>query len=51
MRWCGHARITLSIVLRSGIGDGIVAPARDFAEWVPFRPGEPPNMGQFFWRD
>ncbi len=42
---------SLSIVLRSDVRDGIVAPPRDFTDWVPFRPVELPNMGQFFWRD
>ena len=45
------ATSSLSIVMRSRFQDGIVAPPRDFTEWVPFRPPEPPNMGRFFWRD
>jgi hypothetical protein len=45
------AMSSLSIVLRSDVNDGIIAPPRDFNEWVPFHPAEPPNMGRFFWRD
>ena len=42
---------SLSIVLRSNFKNGVVAPPRDFTEWVPFHPLEPPDMGRFFWRD
>jgi hypothetical protein len=45
------AMSSLSIVLRSKANDGIVAPPRDFTEWVPFQPVAPPNMGQFYWHD
>jgi hypothetical protein len=40
-----------SLVLRSRRGDGIVAPPRTFTDWVPFPPTQPPNLGQFYWRD
>ena len=40
-----------SLALRSKSGDAVVAPPRDFTEWVPFPPREPPNIGLFFWRD
>lgn len=40
-----------SLVLRSKRGDGIVAPPRTFTDWVPFPPSQPPNLGQFYWRD
>jgi hypothetical protein len=40
-----------SLALRSKPGDAVVAPPKDFTEWVPFPPREPPNIGLFFWRD
>jgi hypothetical protein len=40
-----------SMLLRSKPSDGVLAPPRDFTEWVPFRPQELPNMGRFYWRD
>jgi hypothetical protein len=40
-----------SLALRSKFGDAVVAPPKDFTEWVPFPPQEPPNIGLFFWRD
>jgi hypothetical protein len=40
-----------SLILRSRRGDGVVAPPRDYTDWVPFPPTEPPNLGQFYWRD
>jgi len=40
-----------SLLLRSKPSDGVLAPPRDFTEWVPFPPQELPNMGRFYWRD
>jgi hypothetical protein len=40
-----------SLLLRGKPGDGVLAPPRDFTEWVPFPPQEPPNLGRFYWRD
>jgi len=40
-----------SLALRSKSDDAVVAPPKDFTEWVPFPPREPPNIGLFFWRD
>jgi hypothetical protein len=40
-----------SLALRSKADDAVVAPPKDFTEWVPFPPREPPNIGLFFWRD
>jgi len=40
-----------SLALRSKPGDAVVAPPKDFTEWVPFPPRQPPNIGLFFWRD
>ena len=40
-----------SLALRSRLSDAVVAPPKDFTEWVPFPPREPPNIGLFFWRD
>lgn len=40
-----------SLILRSKRGDGVVVPPRSFTDWVPFPPTEPPNLGQFYWRD
>lgn len=40
-----------SLALRSKDKDGIIVPPRDFNEWLPFPPEEPPNMGRFYWRD
>ncbi len=40
-----------SLALRSKATDAIVLPPRDFTEWVPFTPLEPPNMGRFYWHD
>jgi hypothetical protein len=42
---------TQSLALRSKADDAVVAPPRGFDEWVPFPPREPPNIGQFFWRN
>jgi hypothetical protein len=42
---------TQSLLLRGRPSDGVLAPPRDFTEWVPFPPQEPPNMGRFYWRD
>ena len=40
-----------SLLLRSRPGDGIIAPPRDFTEWTPFPPSQPPDIGKFVWRD
>ena len=40
-----------SLLLRGKPSDGVLAPPRDFTEWVPFPPQELPNMGRFYWRD
>jgi len=40
-----------SLALRSKPADAVVAPPKDFTEWVPFPPQEPPNLGRFYWRD
>ncbi|MFI4999516.1 MAG: hypothetical protein ACHQK9_06520 [Reyranellales bacterium] len=40
-----------SLLLRSKRDDAIMQPPRDFTEWVPFTPLEPPNTGRFFWRE
>jgi hypothetical protein len=42
---------TQSLVLRSKYGDAIVVPPKDFSDWVPFPPLEPPNIGRFYWRE
>ena len=42
---------TQSLALRSRQGDGIILPPKDFKDWVPFPPSQPPNIGRFFWRD
>ena len=42
---------TQSLALRSKADDAVLAPPRGFDEWVPFPPREPPNIGQFFWRN
>ncbi|MBV8392417.1 MAG: hypothetical protein JOY81_04470 [Alphaproteobacteria bacterium] len=42
---------TQSLVLRGKYGDGIVLTPKGFADWVPFPPLEPPNIGRFYWRD
>lgn len=40
-----------SMLMRGAPTDGVIAPPRDFTEWVPFSPQELPNMGRFYWRD
>jgi hypothetical protein len=40
-----------SLLLRGKPSDGVLAPPRDFTEWLPFPPQELPNMGRFYWRD
>jgi hypothetical protein len=40
-----------SLLMRGKPTDGVLAPPRDFTEWVPFPPTELPNMGRFYWRD
>jgi hypothetical protein len=40
-----------SLALREDPGDGVVVPPRDFKDWVPFPPLEPPNLGRFYWHD
>jgi hypothetical protein len=40
-----------SLLVRGKPTDGVLAPPRDFTEWVPFPPTELPNMGRFYWRD
>jgi len=40
-----------SMLMRGKPTDGVLAPPRDFTEWVPFPPQELPNMGRFYWRD
>ena len=40
-----------SLVMRSKEGDGVIAPPKTFTDWVPFPPGNPPNLGRYFWRD
>jgi hypothetical protein len=40
-----------SLLLRSKPSDGVLAPPRDFTDWVPFPPQELPNLGRFYWRD
>jgi hypothetical protein len=40
-----------SMLMRGKPTDGVIAPPRDFTEWVPFPPQELPNMGRFYWRD
>jgi hypothetical protein len=40
-----------SLLVRAKPTDGVLAPPRDFTEWVPFPPQELPNMGRFYWRD
>lgn len=40
-----------SLAFRSRAGDGIVAPPRDFRDWIPFLPQEAPDLGRFTWRD
>jgi hypothetical protein len=39
-----------SLLLRSKPSDGVLAPPRDFTDWVPFPPTELPNLGRFYWR-
>ena len=39
-----------SMLLRSKASDGVLAPPRDFTDWVPFPPQELPNLGRFYWR-
>ena len=39
------------MLLRSKPSDGVLAPPRDFTDWVPFPPQELPNLGRFYWRD
>ncbi len=40
-----------SLLLRSKPGDGIIAPPRDFTDWMPFPPSAPQDIGRFVWRD
>jgi len=40
-----------SLAFRSKPGDGIVAPPRDFHDWIPFPPEKAPDLGRFNWRD
>jgi len=40
-----------SLLVRGKPTDGVLAPPRDFTDWVPFPPTELPNMGRFYWRD
>jgi len=42
---------TQSLAMRSKKSDAIVLPPREFNDWVPFAPVEPPNIGRFYWRD
>lgn len=40
-----------SLVMRSKPGDGVIAPPKTFTDWVPFPPGNPPDLRRYFWRD
>lgn len=40
-----------SLALRGKLGDGIIAPPRDFNNWQPFPPAEPYPLGNYMWRD
>jgi hypothetical protein len=42
---------TQSMLVRSKPDDGVLAPPRDYTEWVPFPPEELPNLGRFYWHD
>jgi hypothetical protein len=42
---------TQSLLVRSKPADGVLAPPRDYTEWVPFPPQELPNLGRFYWHD
>ena len=40
-----------SLAVRSKLGDGVIAPPKDFTDWLPIPPDDPPEIGNFFWRD
>jgi hypothetical protein len=40
-----------SLALRARLGDGIIAPPKDFDAWQPFPPAEPYPLGKYMWRD
>jgi len=40
-----------SLALRGKLGDGIIAPPRDFNNWQPCPPAEPYPLGNYRWRD
>lgn len=40
-----------SVAVRSKAGNGVIAPPRGFKDWMPFSPGDPPDLGRFGWRD
>ncbi len=39
-----------SLAVRTKRGDGVIAPPKDYADWLPFPASRPPDMGHYFWR-